>query len=144
MSGDEESLRALNERYFHGLDLRDLDVVGRTFRPDASAEYLDGEWVMSGRAEIVEKLRTILRFRSSIHLVASASYTVHGDDASGVVFAIATLAVDEPGPAVLVRGLRYTDTYRRDAHGWAYVHRCQQVLWQYDQPGVTPSIAPGS
>jgi hypothetical protein len=136
-----EELRALNERYFHALDQCDLAAVGGCFTDDAESVYLGGEWILSGRDELVERLAVIRTFASSIHVPTTMSFSSDGDRATGTVYAIAHIAFgDGEATRLTVRGLRYCDEYTRHGGTWRIRTRRQDPLWQYEVPTVMPSV----
>jgi hypothetical protein len=136
-----EELRALNERYFHALDQCDLAAVGACFTDNAESIYLGGEWILSGREQLVERLQVIRTFASSIHVPTTMSFSSDGDRATGTVYAIAHIAIGDGDVARLaVRGLRYVDEYTREGGTWRIRTRRQDPLWQYEVPTVPPEI----
>jgi hypothetical protein len=140
MRGEPE-LRALNERYFHALDQRDLDAVGECFAEDAVSVYLGGDWEFTGRDALVEGLAVIKSFASTIHVPTTMSFAADGEGATGTVFAIAYIAMGVGEAAkVVVRGLRYSDRYACEDAVWRISWRRQDPLWQYEVPTVRPEV----
>jgi ketosteroid isomerase-like protein len=136
-----QELRALNERYFHALDQRDLSAVGECFTDDAVSIYLGGDWEFTGRDALVERLAVIKTFDSSIHVPTTMSFSVAGHVATGTVYAIAHLALaDREATRIVVRGLRYVDEYSHDQQVWRISRRRQDPMWQYEVPAVNPEV----
>jgi ketosteroid isomerase-like protein len=137
----DDALRALAERYFNALDRHDLPAVGDCFTADTFVVYLGGRWSIQGRDEVIRRLRVIEDYESTIHVPATMSFAVDGDTAAGEIFAVAHLHVEQGETALMiVRGLRYSDTYRREAGVWRVHRRHQEPLWQYQAEMVPPAV----
>jgi|HubBroStandDraft_2_1064218.scaffolds.fasta_scaffold174147_1 hypothetical protein len=138
----DEALRGLNERYFHGVDERDLDAVGACFALDATCVYLGGGWRLSGRRAIIERLSIINTWLSTVHSPATMSFTAGQDGADGVIYAVAHLmTADHDGSRrITVRGLKYSDRYARAGGEWLIAERRQEALWQYEVPAIAAAL----
>lgn len=136
----EAAVHELVRRYFVALDRRDFDVLGRCFAEDAAGRYRDGEWLLNGRAEIVDGCRLVSAFVSSIHAVAWIDLRSAANGmVAGEVSAVAYLADERGEPRLLTRGLRYEDVYCEYQGEWVIKSRLHRPLWQTAQP-LTPSL----
>jgi SnoaL-like domain len=126
---DESELRHLVERYFGAIDSCDWELLASCFSEDAIGEYMDGEWMLHGRSELVRGIsETISKFHSTLHLTGSTVCTVDGEGIAGTIFATANVQPQRDG-GVIVRGLRYDDRYELHGGRWLIVKRRHRVLW---------------
>lgn len=143
---DDNSLNAeigrLHHRYFHSLDSRDRSALTSCFAPDAAATYLGGTWVLDGREAIVQQLMVVARFDATIHVPSTWSVDRDNNNITGVVYAVAYIrtAVNVPEPRMLVRGLRYRDSFRRIDGTLVIASRAQDELWQFEAAQVPPQV----
>lgn len=148
---DRLEIRALVQRYFSGLDTRDVDVVLSTFTPDVILRYMDGALVMQGLDEARDYFAAhrgpahlgITDLTGSTHVLANSAIEVTGDQArcrlAGLVFHRGRLR----GRDVLVqRGLRYDDRLVRHDGAWLVAERLHATGWQHVSAEVASPARP--
>jgi len=135
----KSEIRQLVEQYAYALDVRDWDLLGRCFHPDAKYLLMDGAIVLNGPEAVVSTLSVVGGYKASQHSVANSHCVVQDGEATGKVHGTAVLyrAALSPG-SVLVRGLRYEDRYVYYRDGWLFAARRHIPVWQYELPTLPP------
>jgi SnoaL-like domain len=130
---DREQIDAVLVRYFAGLDENRPDLVDSCFAPDARM-YVD-DVLIRGPGSALPESASGLSFssvRATTHVMGQRSITVDGDsarvDTRAVAYLLAELA---EGDRLLIRGLRYHDTFTRSAGAWLVAERRHQCDWMF-------------
>lgn len=112
-------LRALYERYNHGIDTGDGAMFAGCFTEDGSLDTGGGPMV--GRDAIGEfAVSNHAGLPAMRHQATNVVLDVDGDSATGAAFLTATLVA--PEHTVLITG-RYHDEFRRTEDGWRIARR---------------------
>jgi hypothetical protein len=154
---EHSALRDVMNAYFAAIDTRRWDDLGLCFTPDADfgmggspPDGANAHWI-HGREDIVRAVRSIERYRATIHSHANSTFSIRDDMASGTTQAIAIL-IDEPGepgepgggaPQAFVRGLTYRDEFVRGAGAWQIRRHTHMPQWQFVANAVDPMLRPG-
>jgi len=139
-AADRLAIRAQVQRYFFGLDTRDVEVVLSTFTGDVTLRYMDGALVMRGLDEARDYFAGhrgpthlgITDLIGSTHLLANSAIEVAGDEATcrlaGLVFHRGRL---NDRDVLVQRGLRYEDRLVRTEGTWLVAERLHATGWQH-------------
>jgi ketosteroid isomerase-like protein len=135
---DRSEITELVNRYASRIDDGDMEGLLACFTADAHAEYNGGTVTLRGHAELRHFFASAFENRvgprqPSTHLIGGVIVEIDGDSARGDTTAVAYLT-HSPG-CVTVRGLRYRDSFVRDAGGWLIARREHSATWQYEAPG---------
>ena len=141
MSTERLAIEQVVQRYLHGLDARDVELVLSTFADDATLRYMDGALVMRGRDEARAYFSEhrgpahlgITELVASTHLLANGHVEVAGGEArcrlSGLVLHRGRMGERD---VLVQRGLRYDDRLVRDPErGWLVTERLHGTAWQH-------------
>lgn len=136
------ALRDLIERYFFALDMRDWQAFRSCFADAAAVTFHAGSTgavELSSAADVTTYIAArIESYTRTIHAVANSQVELTGGAAAtGVTHAIAYVVI---GERVLVRGIRYTDTFVHDDSGWRIAQRAHAPMWQFEAAAAVPSI----
>ena len=134
-------VREVLERYFHGLDGREKELIAACFTEGAVATLHSGsetEFTLTGNAEIARYFCALMQtFTASNHSVSNSVIRVTGHTATADTFAIATVV---SGSRVRVRGLRYLDELVHVSQQWRIRKRTHIPVWQYETEAVKPFL----
>lgn len=130
---DEAQLRDLAYRYARMMDRMAFDWLPRVFAADG---VLAGPgYTMTGHDELRAGLQALDQFQATLHGVLNTYFEIDGDDATGEVYCVANHVHTVEGiPFKLDMGIRYEDTYRREAEGWVIALRKFHLIWETDTP----------
>lgn len=131
-------IREVAERYFWALDRRDWAALESCFAPDVRYSLYGGKIEMRSAQEVVTRLKGIVRYESTHHAWCNGLIEVDGPRATGVIQATAYCILPEAeGHGARVRGLRYEDSYDRNATGqWRIASRRHVPVWQFEAQAV--------
>ena len=132
---DRREIEDVLIRYANGLDRRDLDMVRTCFHDDVRAEY-SGVRLATGIDAVIEHVRVLWDFRSSLHLVGNVEVALEGDEARSVCRAVAYLvrAEHDDRGTLAMRGLVYEDRLVRTPSGWRIIERRHVPEWSVESP----------
>ncbi len=136
---DKTAIRDLMARYARGVDRRRFDLVASCFTADAVANYGTVDDV--GVEQIVKRTRGVERFHHTTHFMGNQSIDLHGDTADVETYAIDYLRFTKDGRDYdMWGGLRYEDSFVREADGWKIRRRVMHTDWRrYDPVTKDPS-----
>jgi hypothetical protein len=124
-------------RYAQGWDTRDFELVKSCFTPDARIRYGTLPPFPGGFPEFFELERsTILRLKSTQHLIGNLHVTVAGDIAKCTSYVQAS-HYDDEGRQVWTTGGRYDDSLIRTPEGWRIADRTFTRQWIVDPDGCS-------
>ena len=124
---DHDQFRDLMQRYAHGVDDRDLDLVATIFAPGAIFEGVQGE---KSATEWLDSMRGQRSFPVSMHVLGEPLATIDGDTAELDTYAVVYQIGDkDKGQADLTLGIRYRDTCARIDGQWLITHRRAATVW---------------
>ena len=127
---DRIAITDVIQRYAHGLDRRDWDMVAACFTADAQATY-GGTVLEPGVDNIIRHVRGLENISASTHFFGGSLIDLHGDEADVLTPATVYLAYDD---TVRTRGLRYQDRFVRQGDKWLIRVRVHMVDWMYESP----------
>ena len=132
---DRIAITDVIQRYAHGLDRRDWDMVAACFTADAQATY-GGTVLEPGVDNIIRHVRGLENIKASTHFFGGSLIDFDGDEADVLTPATVYLTdVDEAGAeTVRTRGLRYQDRFVRQGDKWLIRVRLHMVDWMYESP----------
>ena len=137
----DPELRRLVEAYAQRADAADGDGVAALFTADGVLEVFGTPGsdaptgVRAGTEEIARAIDTLSRYRTTMHVVASATAEVTGDEATGETRCMAHHVSGDDGELTdRVMSIRYADRYRRTPAGWRIARREVHVLLVDDRP----------
>ena len=85
---DRAAIRDVVVRYADGVDRRDFDQVGRCFAPDVHGEFGGEDRV--GRDALIDFIRGVSHFHTTMHFMSGSLIEIHGDEASSDTVAALT------------------------------------------------------
>jgi hypothetical protein len=132
---DEFQLRDLAYRYARMMDRRQFDWLPQVFAADG---VLSGPgYEMVGHDQMREGLKGLERFSATLHGVLNSYFEIDGDAATGEVYCVANHVHEKDGiPFKLDMGIRYADTYVREAGAWVIQRRKFNMVWETDTPMI--------
>ena len=128
---NEVAIRDVLHRYAFGLDTRDFEMQRACFTEDVEAEY-GGHRLPRGVESILTLNRGVAGFVSTMHHAGTTVIqSLTADTAETEHYSIAYLLSREAdGRHVLtMRGVRYSDGFRREGDAWRICRRRHNVLW---------------
>lgn len=137
---DREAILDVVARYAHTVDGRDVEGVVACFTTDGRMDFEGGQTSGAGhdglRAAFTEGFAqpALAPPAVSTHLMANTLVAIDGDTATAETQGVAYLASPASG-TVRTRGLRYSDSLRRDGDDWRIVHRVHRSIWETEAPG---------
>jgi ketosteroid isomerase-like protein len=139
---DRFALLEVLNRYFYGLDARDIDLVMTCFTQDVVLRFADGANVMHGldtaRRHFAEKRGYAalgIDVQASTHSLGNVHLTFSSEGAHAVTHAVATLSGHVAGEKVLMqRGIVYTDKFVHADGGWRIRDRLHVAAWHHVCP----------
>lgn len=141
---DESEMRWLLERYFVAMDSKNEPLLRSCFASDCAVSYHRNEpreVRFGSREDLVRYLvGTGAWSIATIHALSSTHIHKGANGYQATTFAVAQLPV---GDKVLVRGLRYDDSFVFGEQGWQIRTRDHKSLWQYDAvqaPSMVPAV----
>ena len=124
---DHDQFRELMQRYAHGVDDRDLDLVATIFAPDAIFEGVQGE---KPATEWLESMRGPRSYPVSMHVLGEPLATIDGDTAELDTYAVVYQVGDkDKAQADTTLGMRYRDSCVRVEGQWLIRHRRASIVW---------------
>ncbi|MBM3345313.1 MAG: nuclear transport factor 2 family protein [Betaproteobacteria bacterium] len=146
---DEAAIRSVIDDYFHCVDSRTLNGLGRVFTEDVRYDFSGGLVRYDGWKGTARGLENTLRggsISSSNHFASSVRIRVRGDtavsDTHAVVFLMSERSNGGAG-TVISRGLRYKDEWVRTPRGWRIAYRLHARTWTAETLAVPPAAPPG-
>jgi hypothetical protein len=142
---DENAIRDVLHRYAFGLDSRDFEMQRACFTEDVEAEY-GGHRLPRGVDSILALNRGAAAFANTMHhagttvivaLTQNAAETEH--------YSVAYLLSPEADGrhTLTARGVRYSDTFRREGGEWRICRRRHSVLWSTTSEAIaSPPLPP--
>mgnify|MGYP000535104462 CR=1 FL=1 len=130
---DRAEIRELLLRYAHGVDRRNLTLVGSCFTSDATYDGTLGHGTIAAALAALRERMT--RYESTLHLIGNQFIELRGDEASSETYTVAYHRFrGADGPSVLSVAVRYLDLVVRDDGEWRIRARTVQPEWQrYDE-----------
>ncbi|GIW40972.1 MAG: hypothetical protein KatS3mg076_1549 [Candidatus Binatia bacterium] len=129
---DRAAIQDLLQRYAHGVDRRDIDLVASCFAPDATYKGALGEGPIGAALEALRE--RMMRYESTMHFIGNQLVDIQGDRARSETYAIAYHQLVEEGSyRQMVVGVRYIDRLERREGRWLICDRVVVLEWQrYD------------
>jgi hypothetical protein len=138
---DRAALTELVHRYAVAVDRRDNRLYRSCFLPDATfdlegvvkhgEDFLDPTKRL--KPEEIRGIAGIDRVERSTHAMTDVLIELDGDNATIESVVIAYLIGPRDGdPAMVVRGVRYSDNAVRRGSEWKIAHRRHQFMWMFD------------
>ena len=124
-----DELRALVQRYARAVDQRDLDALGRLFRPDATVVGARGAQTVG---EWLDTLRGPRAFPTSMHVLGDPLITLGADGTEATLDTYAVVyQLSDPasGDADLTLGINYLDDVVVEDGRWVVTRRESRTLW---------------
>ena len=143
---DAAMIQALVQQYGIAFDTSDRELILACFSDDAHLDYLNGQKIVTGLANIREQM---FHFSADWQPLPGAGRIVSSDhrfrvdrlrggpdgDVTGNVSGVVHLVTEAGGNAALaIRGVRYTDRYVHTAAGWRMAERRHEQLWESQLP----------
>jgi hypothetical protein len=128
---DEVAIRDVLHRYAFGVDARDFAMQRACFTEDVEAEY-GGHRLPRGVDGILTLNRGAAGFVSTMHHAGTTVIlSLTADSAETEHYSIACLLAreDDGGHVLTMRGVRYSDAFRREDGEWRICRRRHNVLW---------------
>jgi len=125
---DEQEIRDLVNQFAVLADDKNAAAQGELFLPEGTLEFqmgIDGEiHHIIGREALVKAFAsTIEPCKAVYHIDGQHLITLHGDEASGTAYCVATLVNEKDGREIAtVNDVRYSDEYRKIDGRW-YISR---------------------
>ena len=139
---DRLEIQDLLTAYSHAVDRRRWDDIDALFTTDAVIDYRATGSIQGGLAELKAHLHQIMPMMLSYqHLVGTTELTLAGDEAEGrsICFNPMVIGTGEGSPPrVFFCGMWYRDRFTRQAGGWRFASRSQELSYFYDFPGGSP------
>jgi ketosteroid isomerase-like protein len=140
---DREAVRDVVFRYAVRLDDRDAEGVAACFTDDARLSFNDHALEYEGREAILSVYRVALGVgpgangERTTHLTSNVLVECRGDQATGSTKVVAFLLA---GDVVRLRGLHFSDAFRRTPEGWRFSERAHRVDWQAEIPATAVTV----
>lgn len=127
---DRELIKALPQRYAHGLDTRDFVESRSVFRDDC---YVKGSITENPIDPYFKFLAdSVVKYQATMHFMGNQylELDVGADDGFIETYAVAYhIEAPETGLPDLIMGVRYCDTVARDGDGWLISARTAIPHW---------------
>jgi hypothetical protein len=138
---DRLAIRETLEQFCVAVDTVDRALMASCFAPQASVSLLGGEVVFEAVEHFLDHLERMSGVAWSSHSLSNVRVRLHGDEAETAAVVIAVLVFRDGGrERVLVRGVNYTDGWRRGESGWRIASHWHSVAWQCETEGVPPNV----
>ena len=127
---DEQALLRLAERYAQAVDRRDADTLVSVFAEDGIIARPGLVWQGHEKLRgIIARLNTL--YRTTLHTVRNQAVVVDGDTAQGETYSVAMhmLNSSDGSRKRMDMGIRYQDSFVRQAEGWRFARRELIVDW---------------
>jgi len=117
---DLEAIRQLKYRYFRALDCKDWDALGQTLTEDATTSYDSGRYAFTGRAAILDFLRSALGSRSiiSMHHGHHPEIEITGNGEARGTWYLEDMVIFREANSVLRGAAFYNDEYMKIGGEW--------------------------
>ena len=133
-----QEIRIVAERYFFGVDTRDAALVTSCFADAFRFELrLDPTRILTTPDGIRALIGGVVQPVASNQSLSNMKIDLSGDGASSTLHAVADVSI---GGKVLVRGLRYSDSWIKQRGEWRIANRVHQPRWQFEMPAIAPRI----
>lgn len=127
---DRELIKALPQRYAHGLDTRDFEAARRVFRDDCYVKGSINEAPIDDYfAALVDGVKA---YQATMHFMGNQYVTLAegADQGSIETYAVAYhIESEDSGLPDLVMGVRYCDTVERHDDDWIITRRVAIPHW---------------
>lgn len=141
---DRHAIRALIDAYAHHADRREAQQQAALFTENAITEIYDGEpgqhqptAIIHGRKDLLAGLAALKKYDVTQHVNGQNTVTLAGDKATGEAYCLAHHIWVENGKRMLmVMGIRYYDTYIRQAGRWLFAERKLIIDWTDKRPST--------
>ena len=137
---DKWALRALLSRYSHAIDRHDYAMFSSIFTEDAWFEFNLGQVINRNRDDIVGMMRSLERYRVTMHFLGNSYIELHGDAAFIEAYGEAHhFSPDEKGGENdRIFGCRYLHQAHKVKGEWR-VHRTDEFFdYRRDVACITP------
>jgi len=125
---DRLAIRDVAYRYARAIDRRDYALAEAIFSEDA--ELIGPGFHVTGRDKVVDGMRAIERFESTMHVVHNQLVEVLGNRAEGETYGVAYHVLLREGRRVRIDwGIRYQDRYVREDGTWRLARRALELDW---------------
>jgi ketosteroid isomerase-like protein len=131
---DREAIRDVIDRYVHGVDRCDSELIASCYHPGA----IDDHGLFSGPADEFAEFVAVTRghlYSSTTHFLAAPAIELDGDEAyvdtTGLAHHLSH--PDEHGEqSFVVMAVRYLDRFERRDDEWRIAHRKVVFDWRYN------------
>ena len=137
---DRAAIHDLHVRYYHGIDIGNVDQVRSCFTTGIVAHY-HGRASVRGIDDLIKSIPSFGKqasgeWKISTHFMGNLNYkSIEGDVAETEVNAFAFLVLtDGPADRVAMRSLRYLDRLVRVEGKWRISERMHTLDWACDVP----------
>lgn len=132
-------IRTVAERYFFGVDTRDVAMVASCFADVFRFELrLDPTRVLTTADGIRALIGGPVQPDASNHSLSNMLIELTPDGATSTLHAVADVSI---GGKILSRGLRYTDRWVKQRGEWRIADRLHQPRWQFETTAIAPRVA---
>lgn len=127
---DRAQIHDVNARYALAVDRRDWSLLESCFRPDVEVT----DWGLpgsAGRTELLEFIKGVAHFHTTMHMMGNQFIAVDGDKATLNCYAMLTHHYEREGQAaeLNVSGSRYIEGLVRQDGGWIISQRGGDPTW---------------
>lgn len=134
------AIRTTADRYFFAADTQDAELMVSCFADAFRFELqLDPTVVISTSQALRGLLKGFVPPAASNHALSNMKIDLTPEGATSTIHAVAYLWMAET-QKILVRGLRYTDSWVTQRGDWRLATRIHQPRWQYEAPAIAPRI----
>lgn len=141
---DVELIRQLAQRYAHGVDSLDFELVRSVFHPDCLVEGTLEEGQLEPYLEGIEV--GLQQWHATMHFIGNQYVSIDGDQGHVESWAVAYHMEADNSPLDDLRlGLRYCDDVIRVDGGWKIIRRNVVKQWHrgpFPRPSLGPPIYP--
>lgn len=137
------AIRDVLHRYALGIDRGDPEMLRSCFAEDVEAEY-GGHALPCGVDSILRLVAGAGDFVSTIHHAGTVVITALMEEAAeNEHYAVTYLLSRQVGGLSLtIRGVHYSDAFRRRNTGWSIARRAHRVLWSIQSPAIAEPPLP--
>lgn len=135
-----QAIRTTAERYFFAADTTDAELMLSCFADSFRFELqLNPTVVLSTPAALRSLLKGFVPPAASNHALSNMLIEITPEGARSTIHAVAYLSMAET-QKILVRGLRYTDSWVEQRGDWRIASRVHQPRWQYEAAAIAPRV----